>query len=189
MSQLSSQLVLVAKHKDIGTLEYSQETRMLSTYRTMHTDVVKSKMVVVISKILLNSIQKEEENGSLYHYLETTLNWLAHHEKFANFHLLFMLKLSRHLCFYSYDSNTNPDYFNMLDRVLQDMETNNYCIECQNYLVLKQLLCINFDELELLKLTKTNRTHFLEMLLLYYQFHIDAFKKPKSLAVLHEIFN
>ncbi|CAM4077407.1 DNA repair protein RecO [Gillisia limnaea] len=189
MFQPLSQLELVAKHKDKGTLEYLQEAKMLSTYRTLHTDVVKSAMVLFISEILRNSIQEEEENEALYHYLETTLNWLDHHEKFANFHLLFMLKLTRYLGFYPDDSNTDPDYFNMLDGVFQDVETNNYCIEGQNSLVLKQLLGINFDELELLKLTKTNRTHFLEMLLLYYQLHIDAFKKPKSLAVLHEIFN
>jgi len=189
MFQPLSHLVLVAKHKNKGTLEYLQEAKMLSTYRTMHTDVMKSTMVLFISEILRNSIQEEEENEALYHYLETTLNWLDHHEKFANFHLLFILKLSRYLCFYSYDSNTNPVYFNMLDGVFKDMETNNYCIEEQNSLVLKQLLGINFDELELLKLTKNNRTHFLEMLLLYYQLHIDAFKKLKSLEVLHEIFN
>ncbi len=189
MFQPLSQLEMVAKHKDKGTLEYLQEAKMLNTYRTLHTDVVKSAMVLFISEILRNSIQEEEENEALYHYLETTLNWLDNHERFANFHLLFMLKLTRYMGFYPDDSNTDPEYFNMLDGVFQDVETNNYCIEGQNSLVLKQLLGINFDELELLKLTKTNRAHFLEMLLLYYQLHIDAFKKPKSLAVLQEIFN
>ncbi|MGM1054593.1 MAG: DNA repair protein RecO [Bacteroidota bacterium] len=189
MFQPLSQLELVAKHKDKGTLEYLQEAKMLNIYKTLHTDVVKSSVVLFISEILRNAIQEEEENEALYHYLETTLNWLDHHESFANFHLLFMLKLTRYLGFYPDDSNTDFDYFNLLDGMFQDMETNNYCIEGQNSAILKQLLGTNFDGLDLLKLTKTNRSHFLEMLLVYYQLHIDAFKKPKSLSVLHEIFN
>ena len=189
MFQPLSQLELVAKHKDKGTLEYLQEAKMLNTYKTLHTDVIKSSMVLFISEILRNSIQEEEENEALYQYLETTLNWLDHHERFANFHLLFMLKLTKYLGFYPDDSNMDFDYFNLLDGVFQDVETNNYCIEGQNSTILKQLLGINFDGLELLKLTKTNRNQFLEMLLVYYQLHIDTFKKPKSLAVLHEIFN
>jgi DNA repair protein RecO (recombination protein O) len=77
----------------------------------------------------------------------------------------------------------------MLDGIFQEVKSNNYCIEGSNVLLLKQLLQVNFSDLEGIKLNKSARNYFLEMLLLYYQFHIDSFKKPKSLAVLHEIFH
>lgn len=189
MFQPLTQLELVAKHKDKGTMEYLQEAKMLATYKTLHTEVVKSTMVLFISEVLKNSVQEEEENIPLYHYLETTFNWLDHHEKFANFHLLFMLKLTKYLGFYPDDSNLEPEYFNMLDGIFQNLKTNDYCFEGPNVFLLKQLLQINFSDLEELKLNKQARNHFLEMLLLYYQLHIDSFKKPKSLAVLHEIFH
>lgn len=189
MFQPLSQLELIANHKDKGTLEYLQEAKIKGAYKTLHTDVMKSTMVFFISEVLKNSVQEEEENKPLYHYLETTFNWLDHHEKFANFHLLFMLKLTKYLGFYPEDSNPEPEYFNMLDGVFQEVKTNAYCIEGPNVLLLKKLLQMNFSNLEELKLNKTARNYFLEMLLLYYQLHIDSFKKPKSLAVLHEIFH
>lgn len=189
MFQPLSQLELVAKHKDKGTMEYLQEAKMNGTYKTLHTEVVKSTMVLFISEVLKNSVREEEENKPLYHYLETAFNWLDHHEKFANFHLLFMLKLTKYLGFYPDDSKLEPEYFNMLDGIFQEVKSNNYCIEGSNVLLLKQLLQVNFSDLEGIKLNKSARNHFLEMLLLYYQLHIDSFKKPKSLAVLHEIFH
>lgn len=189
MFQPLSQLELVAKHKGKGTMEYLQEAKMLGTYKTLHTEVVKSTMVLFISEVLKNSVQEEEENKPLYHYLETTFNWLDHHQRFANFHLLFMMNLTKYLGFYPDDSNLEPEYFNMLDGVFQEVKTNDYCIQGQNVLFLKQLLQTNFSDLEELKLNKANRNQFLEMLILYYQLHIDSFKKPKSLAVLHEIFH
>lgn len=184
-----TQLEIVANHKDKGTLEYLREAKIYRYYSTLHTEVLKSTMVLFISEILKNSVQEEEKNEPLYHYLETSLNWLDSHGKFANFHLLFILKLSRYLGFYPDNSDLDSEYFNMLEGVFQEVKTNDYCIEGANVLLMKSLLQTEFSELEDLKLNKANRNHFLETLLLYYQLHIDSFKKPKSLAVLHEIFN
>lgn len=189
MFQPLSQLELQAKHKDKGTLEYLQDAKILLTYKSLHTNVVKSSMVLFISEVLKNSVQEEEKNEELYEFLEQTLEWLDENDQISNFHLLFMLKLTRFLGFYPEDSDTEKIYFNMLDGVFQDIKTNSYCIEGQNLVILKQLLGLEFETLQNLKLSQVNRNYFLEMMLLYYQLHIETFKKPKSLAVLHEIFN
>lgn len=189
MFQPLSQLELQAKHKDKGTLEYLQDAKILLTYKSLHTNIVKSSMVLFISEVLKNSVQEEEKNEELYVFLEQTLQWLDENDQISNFHLLFMLKLSRFLGFYPEDSDTEKFYFNMLDGVFQDIKTNSYCIEGQNLVILKQLLGLEFETIQNLKLSQINRNYFLEMMLLYYQLHIETFKKPKSLAVLHEIFN
>ena len=56
-------------------------------------------------------------------------------------------------------------------------------------MLLKQLLGITFDDLSTVKLNQSGRAKFLMMLLEYYELHLQGFKKPKSLAVLNEIFN
>lgn len=184
-----TQLELVAKHKDKGTLEYLQDAKILHHYSSLHTNVVKSTLVLFLSEVLKNSIREEEQNEELYEYLETTFIWLDTHNNFANFHLLFLLKLTRYLGFFPDDVQGDRDYFNMMDGVFQDVNTNPYCIEGPNLMLLKQLIPVNFSDLEEVKLNKAARNHFLEMLLLYYQLHIESFKKPKSLAVLQEIFH
>ncbi len=184
-----TQLELVAKHKDKGTLEYLQDAKMLTHYQTLHTDVVKSAMVMFISEMLKNTIHEEEENEELYHYLENTFNWLDSHSDIANFHLLFLLKLTRYLGFYPEDSERDLMYFNLLDGVFQHSSTNTYCVDGELLQNLKLLLGTNFETLHNIKLTKTNRSELLDLILNYYQLHIESFKKPKSLKVLHEIFN
>lgn len=184
-----TQLELVAKHKDKGTLEYLQDAKILLHYQTLHTDVVKSSMVMFISEMLKNTIQEEEKNEELYHYLETTFNWLDSHEKITNFHLLFLMKLTRYLGFYPEDSEKELMYFNLLDGVFQSSKTSTYCIEGESLQNLKLLLGTNFETLNAMKLSKSDRSELLNLILNYYQLHIESFKKPKSLTILHEIFN
>lgn len=184
-----TQLELVAKHKNKGSLEYLQEAKILTHYQSLHTEVVKSSMVLFLSEMLKNTIREEEENEELYHYLENTFNWLDSHSDIANFHLLFLLKLTRYLGFYPEDSEKDLNYFNLLDGVFQHEKTNSYCIDGNVLNNLKLLLGTNFETLNQIKLAKTNRSQLLELLLNYYQLHIESFKKPKSLTVLHEIFN
>ncbi len=189
MFQPLTQLELVARHKDKGTMEYLQDARILQHYSSLHTNVIKSTLVLFLSEVLRSAIQEEEQNEQLYHYLENTLNWLDLHKNIANFHLLFMLNLTRYLGFFPDEVQLDRPYFNMLDGVFQDINTNPYCIEGPNMELLKQLIGTKFDELEKIQLTRSGRSNFLNMMLSYYQLHIETFKKPKSLGVLNEIFH
>ena len=189
MFQPLTQLELAAKHRDKGTMEYLQDARILHHYTSLHTNVVKSTLVLFLSEILRNSIQEEEQNENLYFFLENSLNWLDSNNNIANFHLLFLLRLTRHLGFYPDEVQEDSPYFNMLDGVFQGVNTSPYCIGGPNLELLKRLMGTNFDELDNIHLTKIKRSDFLNMLLSYYQLHIDSFKKPKSLTVLNEIFH
>ncbi len=189
MFQPFTQLEIHANHKDKGTLEYMQEAKIVYTYQSLHTNIVKSTLVLFLSEILRNSIQEEEQNESLYQFLKYSMNWLDEHAEIANFHLLFMLKLTQYLGFYPDDSDMEHLYFNMLEGVFQDSKTNNYCVQGYNVTVLQQFLKAKFEDIQHIKLSKEKRSDFLDMMILYFQLHIESFKKPKSLAVFQEIFN
>ncbi|HSI70374.1 MAG TPA: DNA repair protein RecO [Gillisia sp.] len=189
MFQPLTQLELVAKHKDKGSLEYLQDARVLLHYQSLHTNVVKSTMVLFLSEVLRNAIQEEEQNEPLYFYLEEAFKFLDNTDNISNFHLLFLLRLTRYLGFYPDDSLEEGTCFNLLDGIFQDIKTNEYCIDGPNFLLLKQLLGTNFDDLHNIKLTKSARANFLTMLLAYYRLHIESFKNPQSLTVLNEIFH
>ncbi|HET7361914.1 MAG TPA: DNA repair protein RecO, partial [Salinimicrobium sp.] len=166
-----TQLEIVANHKDKGTLEYMREAKVLHPYHSLHTDVVKSSVVFFLAEMLRNSVKEEEANPALYQFLENTLNWFDAHENAPNFHLLFLLKLTKYLGFYPDDSQKDEAFFNLLDGTFQPVETNEYCIRHENLHLLKRLLGINFDELSAIKLNQSARSAFLHMLLLYYELH------------------
>jgi DNA repair protein RecO (recombination protein O) len=181
-------LEVVAKHKDKGTLESLKEAKILATYQSLHTDILKSTVIMFLAEFLRNAVQEEEKNPKLFQFLENAFLWFDSNSS-SNFHLLFLIKLSLFLGFYPEATNRRATFFNLLDGTFQDVSTNSYCISGENKDTLEVLLGINFDGLEELKLNQSNRSGMLSMLLLYYELHLQGFKKPKSLTVLKEIYS
>lgn len=183
-----TQLEVVANHRNKGSMEYIREAKISRSYISLHTNVIKSAMTMFLSEVLKNSIQEEEANPNLFYFLENSFNFLDEAEQIGNFHLLFLLKLSGYLGFYPEASRQELPYFNLLEGRFEHEKNKNYTIEETNIEILRQLLGTNFDKISDIKLTQNSRKNFLNMLLLYYELHIEGFKKPRSLTVLNEIF-
>ncbi len=182
-------LEITANHKDKGTLEFIQDTKVYYACQTLHTHIVKTSIVLFLSEILKNVIQEEEKNKPLFSFLEKSILWLDTNTEVANFHLLFLLHLTDFLGFYPDDTEVNLPYFNLLDGIFQKESSNIYCIKITKDNGFKSLFGIKFDTMNTIKLTKKERKETLEILLLYFELHIQGFKKPKSLQVLNQLFN
>ncbi|PKP25402.1 MAG: DNA repair protein RecO [Bacteroidetes bacterium HGW-Bacteroidetes-2] len=182
-------LELNANHKDKGTLEFIQEAKVYYAFQSLHTQILKTSIVLFLSEILKSVIQEEEKNNALFSFLENSFIWLDSNDAIANFHLLFLLKLSDHLGFSPDLNSSNLPIFNLVDGVFQKESTNIYCINIFENTGIKLFFGIKFDELNLIKLSKKERIESLEILLLYYELHMQGFKKPKSLDVLNQLFN
>lgn len=184
-----TQVEIVANHKDKGTLEYIREAKLLIPYQSLHTDILKSTVIMFLSEVLRSSIREEEPNSSLYNFLEKSFSWFDLQERAANFHLSFLIELTKYLGFYPDDSQGSGSIFNLVDGTFQDVKTNNDCISGENVCLLKQFLGTDFEASSRIKLNQISRSRFLLMMLQYYQIHLQGFQKPKSLAVLNEIYN
>ena len=143
-----------------------------------------------LSEILSSSIQEEEENTVLFEYLETAFLWLDAHDKIANFHLLFLLNLTRFLGFYPdlVDQQTTTS-FNLAEGSFSNGFTDKNAIVKTNLVLFKTLLGINFDEIEEVLFSKQERQALLQIIIRYFELHLDGFKKPKSLTILETIFS
>lgn len=187
--QLLSQLQLVVVYNQNKSLHTIKEAKINHLYSTLHSNVLKSSIVMFLSEVLSNALKEEEQNNTLYSYLETTLLWLDEHSECSNFHLLFLLDLTKYLGFYPGTNHLGCEYFNLEDGKFQKKPQNYYDISGENLTVLKQLLGTKFDALSNVKLSSKQRQSFLNTLLLYYELHLSGFKKPKSLQVLNQVFN
>jgi DNA repair protein RecO (recombination protein O) len=186
--QLLTQLDLVAYHKNKGSLESIREAKVISPYQTLHTNVIKTSMIMFIAEMLKNCIKEEESNEGLFEYLENVLYWLDCHEETANFHILFLLKLSSYLGFQPDSSNIKGLYFNHLEGCFQEKESGMYCDEGQVVEDFKCFFGINFDGISEIRMNKKARLDVLNLLLNYYQLHLQNYKKPRSLLVLNQLF-
>ena len=141
-----------------------------------------------LSEVLANTLKEEEENEALYSYLENTLLWLDAHQDYANFHLLFLLKLTKYLGFYPDTTAISYPFFNLKEGAFQLKPTDKYSITNEDITLLKTLLNTSFDSLHNIKISAKQRQSFLSMILLYFELHLGHFTHPKSLLIFNQVF-
>ncbi len=184
-----TQLEIVANHRNKGTLETLREAKVSYHYQTLYADMAKNAMTLFLAELLGNSIREEERNEDLFQFLEASLQWLDIHKEVANFHLYFMLSLTRYLGFYPDVYQMDRPYFDLMEGEFTVNESLNPTLKGENIYYLKSFLGINFDAIHTIKMKKNNRQDLLKSLILYFELHLQGFRKPRSLAVLNEVFN
>lgn len=183
-----TQLEITANYNDNRTLHFIKEAKISTPYTTNHNNIIKQTMVVFLSEMLSNALKEEEENPSLFRYLETAFQWLDSHSNASNFHLVFLINLTKYLGFYP-EKGDQFLYFDLIEGKFTNHLVSNLYISGKNLDYFKTLLGTNFDRLYELKLNKTNRQDLLEILIQFFELHLPGFKKPKSLEVLKAVFN
>ncbi|MBQ4913160.1 DNA repair protein RecO [Maribacter sp. MMG018] len=184
-----TQLELVCSHRNKGALESIKEAKVNYNYQTLHTHIAKNAMAMFLAEMLSNSIHEEEPNKEMFSFLEASLQWLDIHSEIANFHLYFLLVLTKYFGFYPDVNNIDRSFFDLLEGEFVSIASLNPMISGENLLFFKSFLGINFEAIHTIKMKKNNRQELLRSLVLYYELHLQGFRKPKSLAVLNEVFS
>lgn len=184
-----TQLELVAVHKNKGSLERIREAKVSYAYHSLHTDIVKNSMVLFLAEMLTIAIQEEEHNPGLYAYLEYALTWLDTQEGIANFHILFLLNLTKYLGCYPDTTRQELPYFDLQEAHFTTVPTLNPMLQEEQLVLFRRFLGINFDAVNTIRTNNNLRQELLKKVLLYFELHLHGFRKPKSLAVLNAVFN
>lgn len=187
--QVLSQLSLIEDFKPNRNLHYIKEVKSLYMYQSLQSNIYKSTLVLFLSEVLVACLKEESKNEELFNYLSNSFQFIDHEDAIANFHLMFLLRLTKYLGFYPELKKDNLDYFNLESGLFMDSNTGIYTISGDNVVLLKQFLETLFEAYHTIKLSTAKRLSFLNMLLVYYDLHLGNFKKPKSLDVLHQVFH
>ena len=184
-----TQLKIEANHNIKGNLNSIKEVHVVNPYKNIYTNIFKQTIVLFLSEILSSTIQEEESNEQLFSFLETSFIWLDTNDKTSNFHLLFLLNLSKFLGFYPDITNLNHSYFNLIDGNFSKSTVEKEVLFGDNLTQFKKLLGTNFDGIESIKFNKKERQQVLQIIIRYFELHLDGFRRPKSLKVLETVFN
>ncbi len=185
-----TQLRIIANHNKKGNLNSIKDVEVIYHYTSIFTNVFKQTIVLFLSEILSYSLQEEEENPDLYKYIETSLLWLDTHNKTANFHLLFLLNLTKYLGFYPDVNNSGFNYFNMDEgSFVKESTLISNIITGVDLINFKKLLGTNFDDLDKMENNAQSRQQILQILIRYFELHLSGFRTPKSLEVLKTVFS
>ena len=184
-----SQLELVVTHRAKTNLHYIREAKIDYPYASLPTDWTKQAIVLFLAEVLTKVIREEEQNTGLFDYLQTALQWLDTHDQVGNFHLVFLLQLSKYLGFYPDTSRDDLPYFDLVEGEFIQEIGNHPVLQKDELIHFKRLLGIHFEASHTVQLSKQERHQLLDAILTYFEVHLQGFSQPRSLAVLHEVFN
>lgn len=184
---LSQNLISTSgKNNDLKTV---RDVTSNYLYTSLHANVYKSSIAMFLSEILTSSIKEEQQNISLFEFLKTAFAYLDLSDRFANFHLFFLVKLTKFLGFYPDFSNESLDSFNLRTGKFELNLHDNYVVEGESALFMKAFLVSDFESYSSVKMNSKQRNDFITNLLIYYELHLIDFRKPKSLEVLNTLFS
>lgn len=180
-----------AEIKPRATLHPIKEAKLWCPFQSVPYDPFKSGIALFLAEFLFRALKEETDNEALYAYLVHSVRWLDSCDcNFANFHLVFLMRLSRFLGLYPYvESYHAGDYFDMLNACFTPTQPfNGAFLPPQEAVHIHNLMRMRFDTMHVFAMNRLERNRCLEVILAYYRLHLPDFPELKSLPVLKELF-
>ena len=174
-----------------SSLHPIKEAKLWYPFQTLPYDPYKSGIALFLAEFLFRALKEETENESLYAYLVHSIQWLDTCERsFANFHLVFLMRLSRFLGLFPYiEHYQEGDYFDMLNACFTHQQPlNGMFVQPQEAAHIHNLMRMRYDTMQLFAMNRMERNHCLDIIIAYYRLHLPDFPELKSLPVLQELF-
>ncbi|MFA6873359.1 MAG: DNA repair protein RecO [Bacteroidaceae bacterium] len=170
-----------------------KDAKPLYPFVSIPYDSYKLSISLFLSEFLYRSLREETENEALFAYLLNSIIWLdTCCKSYANFHLVFLMRLSRFLGFYPNLKDYHVgDYFD-----LQNACFTSSCPQLHPYFIfpeeasrIMELMRMNYETMHLFTMTRADRMRCLVIMNEYYRLHLPDFPVLKSLEVLKELFD
>ena len=186
--QLLNILDLETNFNPNRSIQYIKDLKIKYSFKSLHTNIYKSSVVMFLSEILSTIIHNEIKDIELFDFIESSLIWYDKSEESSAFYLIFLMQMTDYLGFYPDCTNTHYNYFNLEEGLFENSKNSKYVIKGSSLVLFKTILGIKFDSNKLPFIDKIKKKDILKNIIIYYKLHVDGFKEPKSLKVLNQIF-
>ena len=186
--QLLNILDLETNFNPNRSIQYIKDLKIKYSFKSLHTNIYKSSVVMFLSEILSTIIHNEIKDIELFDFIESSLIWYDKSEESSAFYLIFLMQMTDYLGFYPDCTNMHYNYFNLEEGLFENSKNSKYVIKGGSLVLFKTILGIKFDSNKLPFIDKIKKKDILKNIIIYYKLHVDGFKEPKSLKVLNQIF-
>ena len=154
-------------------------------------DVRKSTMALFMAEVLYRLVREyDEPNQALFDFVWNSVGALdSMDEGVANFHLWFLVNLSRFLGFYPGNEYMPGAWFDACEGSYTVQKPPHATVMTpENARLMNDFVECDVRCLAEIGLNRTQRSAFLEALLAYYGYHLDAIHAVQSVRILQEVF-
>lgn len=155
-------------------------------------DPGKAAIALFLSEFLLHAVRGEEVSQALFEYVFRSVQWLdTCPDGFANFHLVFLLRLAHFLGFEPNLESARAGYCFDLEagRFVPERPAHAHFVGPDEAARLPLLMRMDYATMRLFRFSGAERSRLLEQINTYYRLHVPNFPELKSLAVLRDLFS
>jgi len=184
-------LDLEVDHQNLRDIQRIKEIKIHVPLVTLLTDPVKSALGIFMAELISKVIREEQTNRPLFDYLLQSVRVLdLTHVSPANFHLVFMIRLSRWLGFYPNTTDYRKGmYFDMRNGTFSWHQPEHIqFLPPDESMIFFNLLRMSYENMSTFRFSRHERQAIIHKILDYYRLHLSDFPEIKSLEVLHDVF-
>lgn len=167
------------------------DARLLVPYVSIPSSPEKLAITLFIAEFFYYSLRSEQHNTPLFDYISDSIQWLdAASAGYANFHLTFLMRLSRFLGFY-------PNVEGYEEQCVFDLRSGCFSTQVPVHPDFLQpsearfihlMMRMDFPTMHLFRFSREDRHRIIDVLMAYYKLHLPDFPEMKSLAVLYQLW-
>jgi len=171
-------------------LQQLRDASIFTPLPSLLTHPQKLAISLFLAEFLYHALRGEQQNEPLFDYVASSIQWLDSREQnFANFHLVFLMHLSRFLGFYP-NIEVGGLYF--------DLRAASFCtapplhrdfLMPQEASMLHLMMRMDFPNQHLFHMNRIQRNRCIEVALQFYRLHLPDFPDLRSLEVLRELWD
>ena len=167
------------------------DVRLATSFTSIPFEPDKLAISLFVAEFLYYALRSEQSNELLYDYLEHSIMWLdGQQNSFANFHLVFLLRLTRFLGFYpNLDDYEDGDYFDLREsEFMRNPPVHKDFLHPEEAKKVQLMMRMDFPTMHLFRMSHEERNRLLEVALKYYRLHLPDFPEMKSIEVLQALY-
>jgi len=179
-------------YKENRDLHFFKDADIHIPLYSLQSKTSKLAISLFLAEFLYKALKEEEANHDLYEFIEKSiLHFNELESNFINFHLLFLIKISKFLGFEPRPiENKNQLYFNIEQGVFQDFYSHqDLCLHAELSNNLNKLLISKMEDISLIKFSYVERKEVLNSILKFYEAHFPELGKIESLYILETVFS
>ena len=172
-------------------LQKLNDVRLLTPFASIPFEPDKLAISLFVAEFLYYALRSEQRNELLYDYLEYSIMWLDGQQvNFANFHIVFLLRLTRFLGFYpNLDDYEDGDYFDLREsEFMRNPPVHRDFLHPEEAQKVQLMMRMDFPTMHLFRMSHDDRNRLLEISIKYYRLHLPDFPEMKSIEVLQALY-
>lgn len=176
--------------KPNASLQRMKEVRLLFVQQDIPLHPIKRSVAMLLSEFMVYTLLDEASNPDLYQYIEHSIRWFDMVEEgYANFHLVFLLKLARFLGIApNMESYSDGELFDLTNGHFMPYGTASETIMSSHDTGLLFLLNeTSYESMGSITMNHQDRARMIQYLATYYSIHIPKFPTLQSLEILQQV--